>query len=85
MARPSPALVISPALITASSWPVQLVANTVALTCNSGRRVVLVDGSDTEAVLWELSVGRGVVRLVRGTQRGGREGAVRCFRVQCEA
>eukprot|EP00198_Chlamydomonas_reinhardtii_P001572 XP_001690908.1 predicted protein [Chlamydomonas reinhardtii] len=41
-----------------------LVANTVALTCNSGRRVVLVDGSDTEAVLWELSVGRGVVRLI---------------------
>ncbi|KAG2446045.1 hypothetical protein HXX76_000647 [Chlamydomonas incerta] len=41
-----------------------LVANTVALNCSSGRRVVLVDGSDTEAVIWELSVGRGVVRLI---------------------
>ncbi|KAG2452604.1 hypothetical protein HYH02_002841 [Chlamydomonas schloesseri] len=41
-----------------------LAPNTVALACSTGRRVVLVDGSDSEAVIWELSVGRGILRLI---------------------
>ncbi|PNW78325.1 hypothetical protein CHLRE_09g401900v5 [Chlamydomonas reinhardtii] len=40
--------------------------NTVSLVCDSGRQLVLVEGADAaeEGVMWEMSVGRGTVRLV---------------------
>ncbi|KAG2428219.1 hypothetical protein HXX76_011899 [Chlamydomonas incerta] len=40
--------------------------NTVSLVCDSGRQLVLVEGTDAaeEGVMWEMSVGRGTVRLV---------------------
>jgi hypothetical protein len=39
----------------------------MALGCTgNGRRVVLVDGSASEAVVWEWPVGAGALRLVSG-------------------
>ena len=58
---------LPPSLPSLLPPPLQPANNTVSLVCDSGRQLVLVEGADAaeEGVMWEMSVGRGTVRLVR--------------------